>query len=181
MPQLEKLRVLDILGVFYRESDGYSVADEFDGTVSVDDRLRSFEQGTLRVLAHHRPQEPLLQDRWSGGCCLYEPQGWCPFGHHEDPHRLYTFDEEGVLTPSSSGWVVRTSNGDKPIVMDYLVGHRSQITLINKPDLDNLEKKVRSFDPGNLENASVDELIKKASGLRDFLSQLQSEAKDLDV
>lgn len=183
MPQLEKLKILDLLGVFYQEGaeGAFMVADEFDGTQSVQDRLTPFAGQTLRVLAHHRPREPLLKDRWGGGCCLFEGSGTCPAGHHADPHYLYTFNAVGLLTFSESRWAVQTEKGQKELDLSQLVGHRSQITLINMPNLADIEAKVKGFDPGNMEGGSVEDLIRKASDLRDFLVELQSAAKDVDV
>lgn len=155
------------------------VADEFDGTREVRQALSSFEGHRLRVLAHHRPPEPIQQDRWGGGSCMFEGQGECPFGHHANPNHLFTFNKVGELRhrflDGRDAWVV----GADDLEVDLLVGHRSQITIINLPDFEEIDRKVQSFNPDTLEGSSVDEMIEHVSSLRDYLSQLQDMAKDL--
>lgn len=180
MKNVEKLRVLDLLGVFYWEGEKLMVADEFDGTREVRQAFDPFVGHQLRVLAHHRPPEPVSDTLWGGGACMYESVGECPFGHHANPRHLYTFQQAGELAYRPKGrdsWSV----GETRIDVEYLVGHRSQITIINKPDLESIREKVESFNPGNLEGASVDDLIDRVGSLRDYLSHLQDLAKDLDA
>lgn len=180
MPQLEKLKVLDLLGVFYEENGRIMVADEYDGTRDVIEDLSPYFGQTFRLLAHHRPTEPVDNTRWGGGCCLYESSGFCPFGHHANPQHLYTFQAVGVL--ECGGDTIRVVGEEtKTPELAYLVGHRSQIVMINRPDMGDIDEKVKSFDPSGLENASVDELIERASALRDFITEIQSLAKDIDA
>jgi len=162
------LQVVDLIGVFYEEGGRLKVADEYDGAVDVFKALESVVGDETRLLAHHRPLEPIDEKRWGGGCCLYEPAGHCPFGHHERPQDLYTFNEIGKLRVEDEKLFV----GDGECFVEYLVGHRSQIVITTIPDVDEIDEKVKSFDPSNIENPTLENLTERLSDLREFLFDL---------
>lgn len=178
---LKGLEVRDLIGVFYYEDDCLMVADEFDGTVAVAEALDKFIDQEVRLLAHHRPIEPPVKDRWGGGCCLLENVGECHFGHRENPGLLYTFNAAGILRHEAG--VFRIDQADEMTELlnaKALTGHRSQIVVTSIPDLDEVEEKVRSFDPSNIENPTIENLTERLGEIREFLVELDELKKNID-
>jgi len=59
------------------------------------------------------------------------------------------------------------------------VGHRSQIVITSIPDLDELDEKVKSFDPSNIENPTLENLTERLGELRVFMSKMNDLKNDL--
>ena len=180
------LTIVDILGVFYREDGRLMVADEFEGVRDVDDILCKFEGQEVRVLAHHRPHEPHDEARWGAGCCMLENTGECHFGHHELPQNLYMFNGVGHLRADGGRWLLDV-RGEDDVVQEtrdarvgFLEAHRAQIIVTSIPHVDQIEEKVRSFDPSNLENATLEELSAQLGEMRDYLAELHRLKNDAD-
>jgi len=174
------LQVVDLLGVFYEKDGKIMVADEFDGTVDVIDALWPIRNNQLRLLAHHRPTEPMDRNRWGGGCCHLENTGECPFGHSEKPFDLYTFNQVGLLRVEGTKIFIDTPEGEiNEVCFDFLAGHRSQIVASSIPNLEGLDEKVKSFDPSNIENPTIENLTERLSELREFLSKMNDLKNDL--
>jgi len=179
-PIYEGLQVLDLIGVFYEENGCLMVADEFDGACKVLDAVTDLLGKDLRLLAHHRPVEPMDQERWGGGCCFHESANSCPFGHHEKPLDLYTFNAVGVLRVEGMKMFVDTRDGEvKEVLTGFLTGHRSQIVATSIPNMDEIDEKVQSFDPSNIENPTLENLTERLSDLRDFMSEMDELKKNL--
>jgi hypothetical protein len=175
------LRVIDLLGVFYEEDTHLMVVDEFDGSKNVDEVLSTFQDSETRLLAHHRPHEPHDKTRWGGGCCHLENTGECHFGHHERPDSIYTFNASGILRREEGDWVIEKEDGSKlKVYTKVLVAHRSQIVITSVPDLSQIEEKVKSFDPSNLDGASLDELTDQLKDMKSYLEQLHKLQKNID-
>jgi len=177
---LRGLKVVDVLGVFYREDGRLMVADEFEGARDVDAVLRKFGDREVRVLAHHRPHEPHDGARWGGGCCVLENSGRCHFGHHERPDALYTFNGVGTLRADGERWVLDGDGDPVDCRLGFLEGHRAQIVVTSIPNLEQIDETVRSFDPSNLENATLDELTEQLADMRDYLADLERLKNDID-
>lgn len=178
---IKGLEVRDLIGVFYYEDDRLMVADEFDGTVDVAEALAKFIDEEVRILAHHRPVEPPVKDRWGGGCCLLESLGDCHFGHHDDPAQLYTFNAAGTLRHEHGAFRVDGNDERTEIInTKALTGHRSQIVVTSIPDLDEIEEKVRSFDPSNIETPTIENLTQRLGQIREFLVELDNLKSNLD-
>ena len=176
------LRVADLLGVFYQEGPKLLVADEFEGARDVGTVLAQFENQEVRVLVHHRPREPHDPTRWGGGCCFHEPSGTCPFGHHDRPDSLYTFNAVGILKRDGTDWYLEKDEGTKAeIYTSFLIGHRSQIVVTSIPDVSEIDEKIRSFDPSSLEGANLDELTAKLKEMREYIQHLDKLQKNIDV
>ena len=177
---LTGLKIVDVLGVFYREDGRLMVADEFEGTRDVDEILRGFEGHEVRLLAHHRPPEPHLPGRWGAGCCQLENTGRCHYGHHDDAKRLFMFNSVGTLRAEGQDWVVEKEGGERMSAhVDFLVAHRSQIVVTSIPDLESIDEKVKSFDPSDLDPSNLDELTGRLREVRDFLRQIDELKKNL--
>jgi hypothetical protein len=167
----EQMEVCNLLGVFYEEGGRLMVADEHEGAQEVATALAPVSGVLVHVLAHHRPPEPPLKDRWGGGSCHLEGSGHCHCGHHERSQWIYTFNHTGVFGPES--WTVTDTKGaEHAIRMDWLVGHRSQIVVVSMPDFEQMAEKVRSLDPDNLKNARLEDLQARATEIRDYLTEI---------
>jgi len=169
----EGLQIVDMIGVFYEDGNALMVADEFDGAVDVLEALKPVEGKEVRLLAHHRPVEPIDKTRWGGGCCQLENTGHCHFGHHENPQSLYTFNAVGTLRVEDLKVFIDTKKGASECLMNFLVAHRSQIVVTSIPNLEDIAEKVKSFDPSNIEKPTLENLTERLSDLRDFLGQMQ--------
>jgi hypothetical protein len=177
---LRGLKVVDALGAFYRDGGRLMVADEFDGTRDVDEVLRGFEGHEVRLLAHHRPPEPPLRERWGAGCCLLENTGRCHYGHHDDPRLLFTFDSVGILRRVGEDWAVEKMGGERLRVhIGFLVGHRSQVVATSIPNLEDIDEKIRSFDPSDLDPTSLEDLTGRLGEIRDFVQQIENLKREL--
>lgn len=167
------LQVVDLIGVFYEEDGRLMVADEFDGAQDVLKVFEPLEGQQLRLLAHHRPIEPMDKERWGGGCCFFEKYGQCPFGHHEKPLDLYSFNAVGNLRVEGMRMLIDTPEEDtSEVLVNLLTGHRSQIVVTSIPNLEDLAEKVKSFDPSNIKNPTFEDLTDRLSELRNFLSTM---------
>jgi len=169
-----EMEVCNLLGVFYEADGCLRVADEHDGALDVETVLAPVKGVMVHVLAHHRPPEPPLKDKWGVGCCYLEGQGHCHAGHHERPQWIYTFNAVGVLQTDDDGWIVESKDGaSHAIRTDWLVGHRSQIVVVSMPDLEKMADKVREFDPSNLgADPRITDLQDRASEIRDYLEEI---------
>jgi hypothetical protein len=179
--QSKGLKVKDFLGVFYREDRRIMVADEFEGARDVDEELSEYEGQHLRLVAHHRPLEPVDESRWGGGCCMLENSGRCPFGHHEDPRRAFVFNARGVLRKRDDLWILEQESGELECLVECLVGHRSQIIVITVPDVESLEDRIREIQDESPEGKTIDELRQKIEQTRDLLSEINRLKDDIDV
>jgi hypothetical protein len=178
---LQGLEVINLIGVFYWEGDRLMVADEFDGGRDVGVDLEALVGHQLRLLAHHRPVEPINKTRWGGGCCFLENTGECHFGHEDDPGALYTFNEVGVLRVDGRQFFLDIEDADpKECNVDFLTGHRSQIVVTSIPDMDEITEKVKSFDPSNIEEPTLENLTERLSEMRDFIGELNKLKDDVD-
>jgi len=166
LPEISPLVVRNLIGVFYEEGSQVMVADELEGTLALSEQLAPLEGVQVHALAHHRPPEPPLKDRWGGGCCLLEPTGRCVSGHSLQSQWLYMFDETGVLERSEQTWGVRSDEGDLRVIRtDWLVGHRSQVVVVSIP----------AFEMPVIEDISslkIEDLQERASEIQNYLSLL---------
>jgi hypothetical protein len=177
------LKVKDFLGVFYREDGRLMVADEFEGARNVDEEISRYADMEVRLVVHHRPVEPPDDARWGGGCCMLESSGHCHFGHHEDPRSAFQFNAKGVLGVEEDGrWFLSQEDGTRnECIVEFLVGHRSQIIVTTIPDLESLDEKVKSFDPSKTEGKTIDELTEQLTDMRDLLSEINRLKNDIDA
>lgn len=192
MPEaLQGLRVASVLGVFYRDSAALAdeeaphvlmVADESDGTMSVEQLLQRFAGDLVQVVAHHLPLEPHDAARWGGGSCLFEKAGHCPFGHHEHPNLLFTLQASGILRRIDDGWEVASDKGVTRLDLHHLVGHRGQLVVLRAPALEEIEERMRKVNEGVPEEMSLDDLTAKLHDARDLLTtinRLKDEISDV--
>lgn len=176
------LKVKDFLGVFYREDRRLMLADEFEGSRDVDAEIRAYVGQEIRLVAHHRPLEPVDDSRWGGGCCMLENLGHCHFGHHEDPRRAFTFNSKGVLRVGDDGrWILERDDDQVECLVEALVGHRSQIVVTTVPDIEALDEKVKSFDPSKTNPQTLHELTDQISQMRDTIAEINRLKNDIDA
>jgi len=170
------MEVVNLLGVFYEHEGKLMVADEHEGAQDVAAVMAAVAtELPVHVLAHHRPPEPPMKERWGGGSCHLEGSGNCPAGHHEqDRHQwIYMFNATGRLETDDEGFVVIAKDGvPHPIRTDFLVGHRAQFVVVSIPDFEQMAEKVRSMNPNNLRDAKLEDLQGRASEIRDYLEEI---------
>jgi hypothetical protein len=183
MPETFKgLKVKDFLGVFYREDRRLMLADEFEGLRDVEEEISTYVGQKVRLLAHHRPLEPVDDSRWGGGCCMLENSGHCHFGHHRDPRSAFQFNSVGVLRVDGERWYLDPDSGDAvECPVDFLLGHRSQIVVTTIPDTEALDEKIRELDPSSAEGKTIEELSDQLTKTRDLLAEINRLKNDLDV
>lgn len=173
------MRVKDTVGVVYEEGDDVCVADEFDGSVRLEARLAPFEGAEITLIAHHYPFDPPDLTRPGGGSCLHH-EG-CPYGHDENPNDLYTFTAKGRLRRLGKQWVVEKGGEHKALEVEMLVGHRSQILILQESvqESKDIEERVEAAQDLDLDSASIDELIQRGKDVKGLLEELRSFAKDV--
>lgn len=175
------LKIVDVLGVFYREADGtLMVADEFEGTRDVETILRKFVGEHVRILAHHLPTQPHDSSRWGGGSCLFEAAGHCPFGHHEDPRQLFTLSVSGQLS-EDGGWCAKMGDDVAGLHLNLLVGHRSQLVLVRPADVAAIDERIRNVHEGDPKDLTMDELLTKLTDARDLLADINRLKDEIDA
>jgi hypothetical protein len=179
--QLQGLKVVDALGVFYRDDTRLMVADEFEGTRDMDVVLSEFEGQHIRLLVHHRPLNPPDHSRWGGGCCFLQSTGHCPFGHHEDAGRVFSFNCAGTLTRTDRGWELDGVAGPLEVPLDFLIAHRGQVIILRSSDTTDLQEKVDSLDPSNLKNPSIEDLYSRLNEIKDTLVDINRLKDGIDV
>ncbi|MFA6234556.1 MAG: hypothetical protein WC824_10295 [Bacteroidota bacterium] len=153
-----------IEGLFYRDEKSCLCAKSMNGEISiVEDILKSIQDKEIQFAMHHLPDFPLDPKRWGGGCCLWEPSGKCPAGHHENPGFLLSIAGKGILRFSDTGWHLITSEGeDISIPLHQMEGHTGRIVAVSI-----LEFKT-TVNPGTLESIGA-----QAKQLQDTLGQFQ--------
>lgn len=108
----------------------------------VSDALARFVGTRVRLAAHHLPSDPVDPTRWGGGSCGYQP-GPCPYGHHGDPTRMYSYTGEGVLGVDGDGWALTRFDGRVDRVgLSALVGHRGRVAVASVVDIDAMRDTV---------------------------------------
>lgn len=135
------------------------------------------DEGVL-VVVHHHPPNGLDLERWGAGSCMWEPTGHCPYGHHDEPHKLFAVEMRGTLRREGSDWFVGTERLD----LTPLEGHLSRmvVTLLEPPVT--LTASLDEIDPTQ---ADPEELVMRlknlstlASGLSSILEDFKSEGQD---
>lgn len=179
--QSKGLQVKDFLGVFYREDRRLMVADEFEGTRDVGAELRQYLGKEIRLIAHHRPFEPVNVNEWGGGCCMFENVGYCPFGHHEDSRRAFSFNVCGVLREQDDQWFLEQETEQVECFMEFLVGHRSQIIITTVPDLASLEERIAAVTSDSPEGKTIEEIQQQITKTRDLLLEINRLKNDINV
>lgn len=130
-------RVEVLSGIFWKRNgtDLMLSPDEGDAVV-VFDALRPFEDTRVKISLHHWP-ETIQEGKWGGGCCLWQPAGRCPAGHHERPASLLNAGGQGVLRKVADGWVLEPDGGvPEPLPFHLLEGHRGRVIVVAVADLE---------------------------------------------
>lgn len=157
------------------------VVDEFEGVRNMDVLLSQFEGKSLRLIAHHRPPEPPQRERWGAGSCMLENTGHCPFGHHKDPLRVFSFNCSGTLQKKEGQWVLQNGEETLPLTLDFLLGHRSQVIVLKFFETKELDSQMDRLNPDNLDNPSLEELSTRLQDLRNLLTSVNTLKDKIDV
>jgi len=113
---------------------------------SVQDALVPLLGARVRLAAHHLPSTPIDPTRWGGGSCSFQPER-CPFGHHVDPTRMYSFSDEGVLGEDGDGWTLTRFDGRvvRP-ALSALDGHRGRVVAAPVVDVEAMRDAASGVD-----------------------------------
>jgi len=135
--------------------------------------LSVLEGQRVKFAAHHLP--PTTQpdpSKWGGGCCLWQPSGKCPAGHHERPTWLFNISLEGVLIRTGEAWSVESFDGKTTALSlrEMLVGHHARITSATLLDVEKMREAVESKNMTD----TVEDLASRADDLRDLLTRLRN-------
>ena len=156
-------------GLFTTNESGDDLFVQSDrGRSSVSEHLVPMLGQQVRLAAHHLPSNPINPARWGGGSCEHQG-GICPFGHHQDPTRMYSFAGEGVLKRSHHGkWLLSTFEGQLLVPqLDDLCGHWGRVACVSVTAVERMRDVVAKS--GLDANLGV-----RASELKDLLSRLRS-------
>jgi len=165
----DQLRVKDIV-----------VVDDAGVTTNVVEALQPFVGRDVQLSVHHWPPEPLQIDRWGGGCCFWQPYGWCPQAHHHE-------GEGHLVEMSGRGKLLWDDDWDDPneecfclgglvIPLTLLVGHRSRIVLATVVDLEEMKARMGEHwtNPEDLDGtAEMHALDMQLEGLQGILDKLK--------
>jgi len=116
-------QILDAEGLVFQ--DGAFFFFEKDGQAQPLD-FSIFEGQEVQALIAHVPSQQ-QKDRWGFGSCAFQTVGFCPFGHHLNPHKLFSMSGSGTLQKIGDWWGV--SGLDFP-PRDTLVGHRCRVLIV---------------------------------------------------
>ena len=146
------------------------------GPKSVYDELLPLVGQKVRVAAHHLPQLPIDANRWGGGSCMLQRTGYCPFGHHENPGRLFNISTEGILVydldhaNAEGGWWVEQFDGTRVALplAHALVGHQSRVAAATATAIDEMRDVVTQsgMEPVESLGNQVNDLTDLAERLR---------------
>lgn len=93
----------------------------------------------VRLVAHHVPSDPPDPLRWGAGSCLWESEGWCSFGHHEEPTRMWALLRQGWLIkhPTTYEYEMVGDSGER-VGLELrvsLMGHRAKVVCATMPEV----------------------------------------------
>jgi len=170
----EEFQTVLLEGVFYRGETGELAVQPSHGGIPalVWPELKRLVDLPVQLSVHHLPPHPPNPKLWGGGCCMWEPSGHCPFGHHKDPTRLLNLVVKGILEfqDPENAWAVTPPEGNPyQLPLWALEGHRARIVGATVVDLERMKEALS----GSL---NVEELTQRATGLRDLMASLSKMA-----
>ena len=157
-------------GVFYVEGGSLFVPGN-DAPVA--EILEPFLDQQVLVVVHHQPPSVFDVEHWGAGCCMWESMGHCPYGHHHEPHKLFSANLRGVLWRDGQDWFV----GQQKLDLGPLEGHISRlvITLLEPPDA--LTQSLDDIDPMTVDPKDLEMRLNKLSTIMSGLSSIIDEFK----
>ena len=160
-------RVVNYVGVLFRKDADFHITDEDKGEFNLTAELRLMAGGKVQLTMQHAPPNPPFQERWGGGCCMWESSGRCPSGHHDRPGYLYQVGGVGDLHEVDGSWVIsRDGSKDLPIYLNMLEGHRCRIAIVPSVLPGDIPDPVKDADPNNL-----GDLMERAEQLKAFIAE----------
>jgi hypothetical protein len=157
-------------GVFYREQGELFVPGHESSVAAC---LAGFKDKAVLVSLHHTPPDPPDVQHWGAGCCMWEPTGQCPYGHHHDPNKMYHLRMEGVLRREGPDWYV----GLTRLEFDPLEGHKSRLVItLTEPPVE-LTESLMDMDLQDVDPEALSQRLNKLQGIMSGLSSILDEAK----
>ena len=170
---MDSFHAVLIEGVFFREGTTlFAKNDDGSSCINVVELLTPLVDKEVHLALHFLPPLPPDQTRWGGGCCLWEPSGKCPAGHHENPGLLLNISGRGVLRREDEKWWLDQFDGTKmEVPVALLEGHKARIAGASMFDVEKMKAQVL----GSLDKVEQLEMVgKQANDLKDLLTQLQN-------
>ena len=171
-------------GVFYVKDSVLLVKrDDSAEPIVVDVELEKLLDQKIQITVHHWPPDPVLQDHWGGGCCMWEQKGECPAGHHKNPAYLLNFSTSGVLRHTDSEWLVEVNSDTfETIPLDMMEGHIGRIVAITLIDAETFANDVDfnidgidldvTADP-KIQAAQIDRIESQTQQLRGLMGEFK--------
>lgn len=183
-------------GIFYTTEEPYPdsneavrqgfgdlrVAPSSGENQSLYDTLKPLIGRRVQLAFHHVPNMPIDPTRWGGGCCHWESYGRCPFGHHQEPTKLFNLAASGVLvydldhTKASGGWWLEQFDGTRVMLpfAHVLPGHYGRVAAATLDAVDDMRSALEQLG----ELGSVEDIVGKATDLQAVLDRLTSLVKE---
>jgi len=122
-------------GVFYKKSGQMLVKqDTYPEPTVLAEKLEPLLDKKIQITVHHWPPTPVIQDRWGGGCCMWEKTGRCPAGHHKNPAFLLNFSKTGVLQRTGDSFWLQVGDTVETLPLDKMEGHIGRIIAVTLLD-----------------------------------------------
>ena len=159
------------------------VVNNENGTESLVETLEPQIDKHVSIALHHFPPVmPPDPDKWGGGSCLLQPMEWCPFGHHEHPHRFFTLSLEGFLRRAETRWFVEKFDGtEADLPFSFLVGHYSRVASATMIDVEKMKEsldQMKEMAAAGQAPDVTDVLGVEVDELKDMLGKLENIIKD---
>ena len=142
---------------------------------SLSDTLAPLVGSQVNISFHHTPPMPPDPTKWGGGCCYWEPFGWCPAGHHDQPGMLLNVVGEGVLQLEEGLYSVKGFDGTvKDLPFHNLIGHEGRVAAATMMDI----AKMRESLDKMVGEMGIEALGQQTDSLKDIMARLQEVVGD---
>jgi hypothetical protein len=129
----------------------------------------------INISFHHTPPMPPDPTKWGGGCCYWQPYGWCPADHHNQPGMLLNVVGEGVLQMEDGLYTVKGFDGTiKDLPLHNLIGHDARVAAATAMDI----AKMRESLDNMVGDLGMEALGQKTDNLKEIMARLQQVVGD---
>ena len=172
-----EFRILLIEGIFYINDGRLTAKKDGDSNIiDVVEALTPFVGTEVQFAVHFLPPMPPDPKRWGGGCCLWEPSGKCPAGHHEQPGLLLNVSGRGVLRqgPDTAWWLDVFDGSRMELPLLLLDGHAARVASVSVFDAEKMKESLLNA----VNSDQIEALGTRAADLKELLTRLQAIVKE---